>query len=125
MSKKDTQIQTIATKNTRPTKWCLCVDINLYLNKESVTHSRRKLMTRLIQAHSKLSKETQNNLTIENQHEKPASGNAVTGGGTWTTHATNGDLPLQQMIARDTRTTKHHQPHLGSHAVTLTRRSRE
>lgn len=84
-------------------------------------------MARLIQAQNKLSKETQNNPTIENQHGKPASGNAVTGCGAWTTCATNEDLPLQQTNTEDTR---NHQtppaaPWNSSCGPALTRRSRE
>jgi hypothetical protein len=52
------QIQTVATKKIQLIEWCLCVDINLYLNNESVTHTGQKPMTRLIHAQSKLWKES-------------------------------------------------------------------
>lgn len=71
-------IQTIATKKIQPTEWCICVDIHLYLNRESVTHSRRLTMTRLIYAQSKLSKETQtSNKHRKNSMEKLSAGKAT------------------------------------------------
>jgi hypothetical protein len=82
-------------------------------------------MTRLIQAQSKLSKETQNNPTTEHQHRKLASEGAITVAGVWTTRATTRDLPLRQTTVRDHRNTEHHQPRLGNHVVALMRQYRK
>jgi len=41
--------QTVAElKKFSQSEWCLCIDINLCLNRESITHFGRKPMTRLI-----------------------------------------------------------------------------
>jgi len=98
------------------------------LNKESVTHSGRKPITRLIQAQSKLSgkkKKKKKHNKIQ-QHktitvsQTPASRNAVIGGDAWTTSVTTEDLLLHQTTAGDTQITKHHQPQPGSQIVILT-----
>jgi hypothetical protein len=41
-------LQTVANKEIQPTKWCIYIDINLCLNRESVTYFAQKPMTRLI-----------------------------------------------------------------------------
>jgi hypothetical protein len=62
-SKRLTQLQTVTNKQIQPTEWYICIDINIYLNKESVIHFGRQPMTKLMQAHSKLFEKTQNNPT--------------------------------------------------------------
>jgi hypothetical protein len=52
-------LHTVANRKIQPTEGCLCVDIHLYLNRESVTDFGQKPKTRLNYALSKLSTETQ------------------------------------------------------------------
>jgi hypothetical protein len=62
-SRRLIQIQTFATKKIQPTELCICVDIYLCLNRKSITHSRRKPMTILVHAQSKLSENYKQNNT--------------------------------------------------------------
>lgn len=66
------QIQTFATKKIQPTELCFCVDLHICLNRESVVHSRRKPMTRLVHAQSKLSEKNTNKTTQEKLNREAA-----------------------------------------------------